>query len=363
MRPWLDTMLAVDAAESAGDAAEAMRLIMTRQLDPEGRHFWRSCRIDRLCQVVMLGPDLPAWAISRWLVAQAHDHLGRPGNRRARRAGEIAVAARGGLAGLSGRREQDARSRIVDHDWVYRQAYTYELGGLSRFVRSYAAPALVARADHIHDWARAPMCGLRLVERGAGTTAWDRVDTGERLELPNIGSGALVAVGEWVIGRLVPVEDGVMFEGAPLVVPRPVAEQVATDPDCWIEAITTAHDDIETEGFQAGLAHDVHSAVWPIMLLDPAADVPPASELGARLARRTLDVARESLEARCVRDPDEVDLWACVRAALLDVEVVRRLPDVAGPDDVALLERLADLLVAPADVVCRDLVRRLRAAA
>lgn len=77
---------------------------------------------------------------------------------------------RGGLGESTTGGELDAHCTLVDHDWVYRQVYTYELGGLSRFVRSQATPERVALADRIHDWARAPMCALRLLERAPATT-------------------------------------------------------------------------------------------------------------------------------------------------------------------------------------------------
>ncbi len=257
---------------------------------------------------------------------------------------------------------QDARCRLVDHDWVYRQVYTYELGGLSRFLRGYAAPELVARADHIHDWARAPMCGLRLVERHPGSTTWERVDTRERIVTANLGSASLVAHGQHALGRLVPVEGGVMLEGTPLVVPQAVAEQVATDPGSWIRAIADARHEIETGGFDTGLANDVRGSVWRVMLLDPSSPLPGSAELDSHLARRALEVARVCLDEGWSPAADEVDLWSCLRAALLAPAVVRAVPEVAGTDDLEVLERLAGLLAAPADLVCREPLRQRRTA-
>jgi hypothetical protein len=373
-----ETMIEVDTAERAGDAADALRLMAARPLDQDGRPFWRACRVERLAQAVMLGPDLPAWAVSRWLVAQTHGDMGTPRDRRRRRAEAIAVAALGGLDAWSGSGQssmsqssmsqssmsrRDALCTLVDHDWTYRQIYTYELGGLSRFLHGYAAPELVARADHIHDWARAPMCGLRLVERHPGSTTWERVDTRERIVTANLGSAALVADGQHALGRLVPVEGGVMLEGTPLVVPQSVAEQVAADPGSWVRAIAEARHEIETGGFETGLVNDVRGSVWRLMLLNPSSPQPGAAELDSHLARRALEVARLCLDEGWSPAADEVDLWSCLRAALLAPAVVKAIPSVAGTDDLEVLERLARLLAAPADFVCRELLRQLRTAA
>lgn len=46
--------------------------------------------------------------------------------------------------------------------------------------------------------------------------------------------------GEWVIGRLVPIEAGWMFESAPLPVPEDVAGGVAAEPDRWVEILRGA---------------------------------------------------------------------------------------------------------------------------
>ena len=180
MRPWLGTMHAVDEAERRGDAQAALQLIHGRLVGPDGGPFWRPARINRLTQVVMLGSALPRWAVTRWVLAQARDGLGPPGDPVRRHCLARAIEVRGGTHGLSHHGEADAIAKIVDHDWVYRQLYLYELGGLARFVRTGVTPDLVAGADHLHDWMRAPMFALRLVDRAPDTVTWERLDTGER---------------------------------------------------------------------------------------------------------------------------------------------------------------------------------------
>jgi hypothetical protein len=359
VQPWLRTMFAVDDAERRGDANEALRLMSGRVLGPDGLPFWRPWRVNRLRQVTMLGAELPAWGVSRWVAAQAHETLGVPGDRRRRRCEELALEIRGGLDGLSVYGDGDAVCKLMDRDWVYRQLFLYELGGLSEFVRRVATPDLLAGADHIHDWARAPMTAFRLVERAPGTVTWHSVETGEQLALPNIGSAAMVVPSEHVLGRLVPVEEGVMLEAAPLVVPERTARQVADDPSSWMDAVSAAREDIETGGFEHGLVSDVRGTIWQLVLLEPGQPLPAASEFDTCLARRVLTLARECLDGATVWGPEDVDPWACLRAALLHGGVVSQLLTVAGRHDIAVFERLSHLLAPPADVVCRDLVAEL----
>jgi hypothetical protein len=362
-RPWLDAMFAADAAERRGDAGEALRLMAGRAIGPDGKPFWRPWRVQRLSQVAMLGSALPAWGVSRWIAAQAHDTFGEPGDRRRKRCEELALEVRGGLAGLSTHGEQDARGKLMDHDWVYRQLFLYELSGLSDFVRRAAAPDLLVGADHIHDWAKAPMTALRLVERRAATIIWECVETGANAALPNIGSAAMVIPGEHVIGRLVPVEDGMMLEGTPLVVPECVARQVADDSASWIDAVAEAGDDVVTGGFEIGVLDDVRQLTWQYALSDPSDPVPGAGQLDGYLARKVLALAWACLDGGSTWGPDDVDPWACLRAAVLDLGVIRQLVSLGERRDAEAFDRLSQILASPADVVCVDLARELCAAA
>jgi hypothetical protein len=131
-------MFAVDEAERRGDAMTALELMEKRPLGPDGRLFWRPSRIERLAQVVLLGPVLPPWATSRWILAQAHETFGSRGDRRRQRCQQLALDVRGGTQGLSVHDEVDAMCKLMDHDWVYRQLFLYELGGLDDFIGTAA---------------------------------------------------------------------------------------------------------------------------------------------------------------------------------------------------------------------------------
>jgi hypothetical protein len=363
MRPWLSVMAAVDDAERRGDAQTALELMGQRLLDPEGKPFWRPWRIDRLAQVWAFGPALPAWATSRWITAQAHETLGAPRDPRRRRCQQLALQVRGGAEGLSIHGEVDAMAKLMDSDWVYRQLFLYDLGGLSEFLRSRATSELLSGADSIHDWCLAPMTALRLVGRTAKTVTWERLDDGTVLEMPNIGSAALVIPGDHVLGRVVPSAVGAMLEAAPLVVPRQVAETVANDARAWWQPIADHRDEIQTGGFQSGMLNDVPPRVWQFVFLDPDEPVPSARDFHRAMARRVLAVAAELVDGGQGWSDDEIDPWACLHSAMLDRHVLSTMRGVVGPEDPHVLEQLGESLAAPADAVCRELARDLRAVA
>jgi hypothetical protein len=221
---------ATDDAERRGDARAALDLM---EGHPGGFGFWRPWRVRALLQMAMFGSLLPPWATSRWILAQALQHLGQPGggpDRRVHRALDQAIELRGGRARLPGRDPIDTVCRVMDNDWVFRQLHLYELGGLRHFLDRVASPDLVAGADRIRDWAKSPMGGYRLLTQDAATVTWQDLGAGEPILTANIGSAALVVPGECVIGRMVPIEAGAMFESAPLLVPEDVAIRVRSIP-------------------------------------------------------------------------------------------------------------------------------------
>ena len=128
LRPYLELMVRADAAERRGDALGALEALDQRPLGPDGKLFWRRERLTRLTQLALLGPVLPPWVRARWILAQALQQWGGATNQRMTRALEVAIAARGGEGALPGIDRADARARVVDGDWIFRQLALYELG-------------------------------------------------------------------------------------------------------------------------------------------------------------------------------------------------------------------------------------------
>jgi hypothetical protein len=352
---------AADDAERRGDA---MKALATMAAHPEGLAFWRPWRVRALGQIAMFGPLLPRWATSRWLLAQALQHLGPPGgaaNRRVHLALEQAIELRGGRDRLPGRDPLDALCKVMERDWVFRQLHLYDLGGLRYFLDRVAAPDLVSGADGIRDWATSPMGGFRLLEREAGTVAWHDLALGEPVPTANIGAATLVVPGDCVIGRMVSIEAGAMFESAPLIVPEDVALRVARAPGSWIDALRaipggTASPGVHRAGDTSGLLSDVPTPVWLLALseagglTDLASDPTPDD-----LAKATFTLARAVLGGSWRVEDDEIDPWSCLAAALVSPALAEAVAGTVTPADRDVLAGLGELLAEPAASWCREL--------
>jgi hypothetical protein len=232
---WVALAGLADLAEARGDAEAALEVILDNPVGPDGRIFWRPWRIERLAGLIE-SEDPPQWVIARWVVAQAIQHLG--GNReRLLRALEEAVLLRGGIAELPGVDDIDARCRVMDHDWVFRQRFLYDHGGLEHFVRRGAQAGLLERSGDLAPWLEARMSGYTLVEQSASTLVWADLADGTRHEVVDLSSPGPRAVGDGVLGRVVRLEGAALFEGVPLGVPREVAVEVAAAPGEWLDIL------------------------------------------------------------------------------------------------------------------------------
>lgn len=318
--------------------------------------------------------SLPRWATSRWILAQAAQCLDQRSQARVAKAMEIAVEAHGGEAALMGTEDLEARANVVDHDWLFRQLFLYELGGLQHFVGRVASRDLLAEADRIHDWARAPMGGFRLIHESPGTLIWSDLATGEEVETVNIGTASLMEVDEWAIGRLVPVQGGVMFESAPLVVPAHVARQVADDPPEWVGAVCTALRETASEdeeiitdaGYDFRLLTDVPRVLQQLVALaltDESGGGPASVETVADLTRIEVGLLRAALDGRLAGLELPWCPWPSVAATMLDRRVGLSLRQGLRDDDRPKLEALAPLLAGAAGEVCLALAEDLASAA
>lgn len=335
-------MFAVNEAEARGDVKAALDIVhKTRdQLDKE--QFWHPSRIERLEQIRLLGALLPRWAHSRWILAQAMQGT-HPRNRwRMSKAVSAALDIRGGPE--PGRDREDDRVQIIDRDWVYRQVFLYDLGGIEAFLRHNASGALIAGADRIWEWVRAPMRGVRLLEREPRHLLWEDPETGDQVRTINIGAGMLIEDGECAIGRIVPLASGSMFETAPLRVPDEVAYAVADEPDRWIEALRDACTQDSSEIWVRRGLRD-----YGLLTDIPYGLVNLAMDAGLRAFRHPDDDQLDELFTH------PADYPACLAAWLVRPETIDALGAGAPLEGLAALRGFAELVHEPAASLIHDL--------
>ncbi|GAB2874570.1 hypothetical protein GCM10027026_26570 [Myroides odoratimimus subsp. xuanwuensis] len=342
-------MVAADRAEVAGDAAFALQIVRAHPLGPDGRAFWRPWRVLALEQLVELGPARPWWVTSRWMAAQALQHVDVSTRERCNKALDVAVDLLGGTAGLPGVDQTDRNCQVMDHDWVYRQVHLFELGGLADFVHRVASRELIREAEDMKGWLQAPMGGYRLVGTQQGSVTWEDLAGDDVVTTLDTGAAALVLPGETVLGRLVPAGADRIFESVPLRVAPELAAAVAASPAGWLTLMRQTDerpDTYLTPG--TGLASDLR------------VDVLDAMGGGLGVVLETLD------RLACGDDatpPGEVDLWTGCAAALVRPGTLSALTRRLGPQDVPLVERLGERLPEPAASLCDLLLGRLAAAA
>lgn len=357
-------MQAVDEAEARGDAAGALDIVETYPTGSDGRFFWNPHRVARLAQVEQLGPLLPRWAMSRWILEQSLIQFD-PALRGARQeAMRIAIELRGGPDELLGVDAVDVQTKVMDHDWVHRQLLVYEYGGLARFLHAWATPDLVAGADRIEEWVTAPIRALRLESREPALLTWTELATDEELATPNLGAAVLEQPGDFALARVVPTECGPMFDGVPLGVAEETADQVAADPDAWLDALRSV---AGTEDYFPDLVHgnflvtDVPSNISQLALYDfLPSPIPPGLD-GTGIADAVVSLARHT--ATGGGDSEPLDLWPCVAAELLAPDVMSHLPHRLGAADHGWLEVLGGTLPDPAGRACRALMESVEDAA
>lgn len=377
--PWLQRMLAVDAAEAAGNPVKALALVEGMPHGPDGRPWWRPQRVRRLRQLVALGDAAPDWAWGRWVIAQAAQP--RPG--RDTDAADVAVEIRGGRSTLWGVDPDDALAKVIDHDWVFRQLILHERGGLDHFLRRVAAPALLDLADGVDSWVGVPMGAYELVSEETDRIVWRDLGAGATIETLNLGGATLMALGEAAIGRVVHAGEVALFESAPLCVPLEVAHDIAARPADWSSALA--------QGCRGA------SGVVLTELIAKANDFDLLFDLSARLRRHLLQPVDPDLRSDHVgtggngvdydvalvlaalggelpltgggvdHAPAGVDaarpLAPLVSAALLEPDTRAAIERLLLASDASAVSRLAGALVPPADVFCRQVRDQLDGAA
>ncbi|MGH3350239.1 MAG: hypothetical protein ACRDPS_06185 [Nocardioides sp.] len=351
--PYWPAMFAVIDAEARGDVKAALEIIDKTGNQLAGEQFWHPLRIERLEQVSLLGALMPRWAHSRWIVSQAMQGTHPRNQWRMAKAIKVALEVRGGPDPVRDR--EDDRIQIMDRDWVYRQAFLYELGGLEAFLRHNAAGGLIAGTGRIWEWVRAPMRGLRLQLRDARRLVWEDPATGEQLSTINLGAGVLVDDGECVIGRIVPIEGGLMFETAPLRVPEEVAYAVADEPDRWVDALRDACARPEREPGEIWTNRGLRD--YGLLTDIPYALVTVAMDAGLHAFHHPDDEELDELFTH------PADYPACLAAWLVRPETIKALDAGIPPEGLAALEAFVELVPDPAASLIRDLALRNRSAA
>lgn len=345
-------MVAADRAEIAGDAAFACQLMRAHPFGPDGRPFWRPWRVLALEQLVELGRDRPAWVTSRWMLAQALQHVDPASRDRSSAAFEATLDLLGDAA-LPG--EGIDPCQIMDHDWVYRQLHLYEFGGLEDFVHRVASRELRRAGEDMKPWLRAAMGGYRLLGAERGRIGWEDLATHEVVTTLDTGSAALVLPGETVLGRLVPAGQDVIFEGVPLLVAPELAVAVAGSPADWLLLMRQAEERPDTYlapgcGFASDVRIDVLEAMGGgLDLVLEAMELIEFGEFG------------ELGEFESV--PGDVDVWTYCAATLLRPGQLDVLAGLLGPEDAEVVAALGGRLAEPAASLCHRLAGRLRAAA
>ena len=364
----VEILAAVDAAEAEGDALKAWQLVEAdRERREPGERFWHPERLGRLQQLSLLDGVLPRWASSRWILAQAAKCLHPARRQPQKRAFDDAVRIIGGLERYPGVDEIDSTCKLMDYDWVYRQLMVYQYGGLHFFLDHVTSRELVERADRIVEWAAVPMGAYQLREATQRSLLWLDLASGGEVETPNIGSAALLVVGECAIGRLAPIEGGRLFESAPLFVPTDVADRVAAAPDDWVAALEEGRDD------EAPFGERISTVTNGFPLLT---DVPgwqredliervvgqgrgPAFRWSqSELVDACVAVVRAAMGPREDFGHDLFDPWPAIGSLVLEPAVLRELtlrPRVGDGDG---FERLAERLADPAGRICRALAMR-----
>lgn len=359
--PYLEAIFAADAAEARGDAAGALAVMSAQPLGPDGRAFWRPWRVRRLRQVVDLGDDLPGWAVSRWVLAMALQSLDR--SNPCGRARDLAIETRGGRRTLWGVDGADALCKVVDHDWVYRQLFLHELGGLDRYLRTGGSREVVEKADGIREWSRTPMGGYEYVTQDGHTITWIDLGSGGPVETINLGGACLLAPGEGALGRVVQVEGGAVFESAPLWVPIDVARRVAEAPYDWLSVLSAAcrRPDAELLVEVVARVHDFDLLCDVPTTVRRALVVPP--EDGWTGLDHDAGVVTAAVLGHILDEPGTVPAEPAVAAALLEPGVPVRVLTHLEAGDLAGVRRLEARLPEPAATVCRRLAAQLGRAA
>ena len=237
----------------------------------------------------------------------------------------------------------DARAKVIDGDWIFRQLALYELGGLAAFLRT--APAdLVSGADRIREWVAAPMSGFRLISRDSqhrrvGGPGDRRATARGQHRLGGPGGAGRVcgrASRARVHGERLDVRVGTACRRRVGGARRcRSAGGLAGARDCRPPARRRPD---ESARFRV---RDAHGCAQRDLAARPARRTPVGRcSTPAAVARALLDrVSAELSDTPPPCEPDAVELWPCVYAAVLDPFVLGGFDDALTSEDLPTLGR------------------------
>ena len=178
----------------------------------------------------------------------------------------------------------------------------------------------------------------------------------------NLGSASLTPIGQSVIGRLVSVEGGAVFDAAPLPVPECVAQSVAQEPASWVEIIAR-HPEIDRDWQDFSLLTDVPLVVQLVTASCWTGSADKAMGTVEEAMRRRLALVRAGIDDELAAGETDIAPYPSIAAALVEPNVLNQLARGLVPADAPTLLRFSELLVEPAADVCRRLARDVTLAA
>jgi hypothetical protein len=272
-------------AEARGDPSTALRLLTEVGEDED------AMLVEDLTTMARHGDQAPPWLIARWLTRQALRWMRLRGDDRYERARILTLRGTYWLQFDLGVEElPPAYARALADDWVTREIALYGYQALDDFLDCVADPRLVDTAGDVRTWTRMPLRAYRL---GATEEDWLPVTdltTSGRHEVFDLGAGTSYPPGAFVLGRVVPVGDDLLFESLPLLLDERTAVDIATagppqrmNPVPWAPLLTRAIDQdrlppMPGAGLLTPLARDEPAGQLPDDEWEPPPD-PRLSEL------------------------------------------------------------------------------------
>ena len=300
------------AAERVGDAAEALAYHDGIPM------FRRSRHRALLTQLAGVREELTPWAWARWIVYQSirtEDEGSKTGRLVHAAMAEATARFHEDLMSAAYDRGRDpiqVHARVIGESWGCHQLAVYEYGVLESFLDELAGGELADSADLARSWVDASMHGYRMERQTRpGELRVRDLETDAHLDLLDLGAATAARLNGWVIGRLVPsgTTPALMFDTAPLAVPKETAREVARcrERDEWVEVLADAIESGRLSG--SDLLHEdyeILSDIPALALVEFATRRRDLARVMAQLAEGRDEIGRASF--RILRGAAEASL-------------------------------------------------------